>query len=168
MVVLSDKIFPTFQFLSSIKLLAPLVLSCELLASILEAMAKKRGTNIVTHHRGIGGYRLQYPNDNSSNFTGCFTCLFLILGIIYIVLITVVNVAAVGYELVPFISSSFNGSANLWYEKLVPKMWKPVTRSCEASTFSLGQGCLLFELRTDVRSHHEHVGVLGLQFSRFS
>jgi hypothetical protein len=150
MVVLSAKILqtsPLFPVLSSIKAAGFLVLSRELLTSIIEAMAKKRGTHIVTHHRGIGSYRLKYPEDNSANFTGCFTCLFLILGGIYIILITVVNVAAVGYELVPFISSSFNGSANLWYEKLVPERWKPVTRSCEASTFALGQGCLLFELR---------------------
>jgi len=98
----------------------------------------------MARKRDIGNYRLTYSDDNSANFTACFTYVFLILGAIYIILITVVNVAAVGYELVPFISSSYNGSANLWYEGLVPERWKPVTRSCEASTFSLNQGCLLF------------------------
>jgi len=89
----------------------------------------------------IGKYRLDYPAHSDGKFNACFTYTVFILAVIGTVLITIVNVAGVGYELVPFISSSYNGSANLWYERFVPNRWTPVTRSCEASMFTLGQGC---------------------------
>ena len=122
---------------------------------------------IGAYRDDIGKYRLEYPA-NAGKFSAAFTFTVLILGVFWIILITIVNVAAVGYELVPFISTSYNGSANLWYERLLPDKWKPETRSCEASTFLLGQSGLPARHVTNTRSHDKHVWALGLYVSRLS
>ena len=96
---------------------------------------------IATYGTNILNYRLGYPAE-SEKFNATFTYTVLISGLFWFALITAINVAAVGYELVPFISSSFNGSANLWYEGFLPDIWKPVTSSCEPKIFPLGQSSL--------------------------
>jgi hypothetical protein len=97
---------------------------------------------LKTLPRKIANYRFEYT-DTSGSFKGGFTWTILFLGVIYITVVTIINVVAVGYELVPFISSQYNGSANLWYEGFLPNMWRPVTRSCEPTIFGLGQSCPL-------------------------
>jgi hypothetical protein len=86
----------------------------------------------------VVNYRLQYPAE-PQNFTRVFTVAVIVLGIFWIAFITVVNVATIGYELVPTFSTTYNGSADLWYEKVFPDRWKPVTRVCEPASLSLGK-----------------------------
>ena len=63
-----------------------------------------------------------------------------ILGIIWLILITVLNVVAVAYETVPFTSTSFNDTTQLWYERFVPTFWLPSSRSCSGSVIPLNAG----------------------------
>jgi hypothetical protein len=45
----------------------------------------------------------------------------LVLGVIYTIFITLINVIAVGYETTSTLSTSFNDSRPLWYEYFIPK-----------------------------------------------
>lgn len=63
------------------------------------------------------------------------------VGTVYIVIITIINVAAVGYQLVPVTSTIFNESYVLWYERILPKTsWIPQSRSCDGSVIKLQEG----------------------------
>lgn len=57
-----------------------------------------------------------------------------------VIVTTVFNVAAVGYELVPIFSSAYNDTLGLWYEKLIPTSIRPQTRSCQPSVIQLNEG----------------------------
>src|ERR1700733_7918971 len=70
-----------------------------------------------------------------------FTVGFVAIGVIWIVFITLVNVAAVGYEVVPVFSVSFNSTSTLWYERFAPTaFWLLKSWTCNPSTIQLGQG----------------------------
>jgi hypothetical protein len=62
------------------------------------------------------------------------------LGVIWTVLLTILNVAAVGYETVPIFSTSFNSSTPLWYERFVLTRWLfPASLSCSPFLIEPGQ-----------------------------
>lgn len=66
------------------------------------------------------------------------TVLIVVLFVLYITGVTLVNVAAVGYEIVSFTSTTYNDTTELWYEKLIPaSIWRPQTRSCEGTVIKL-------------------------------
>ena len=62
--------------------------------------------------------------------------------VIWIVLITLVNVVAVGYELVSVSSTDFNNTARNWYEKVnhlnhvIPSSW-----NCLYSVIKVNESC---------------------------
>jgi len=70
-----------------------------------------------------------------------FNVIVYILGILWIAFITLLNVAAVGYDVVSVYSTSFNSSTLLWYEKfaltsrLFPRSW-----SCDPAVLEPGEG----------------------------
>jgi len=84
---------------------------------------------------------LQYPVTRSIALGQWFNIFIILLGIGWVSLITIINIAAVGYELVPFTTTIYNTSATLWYERL-PLMtsWFPQGRSCDGSIIKLGEG----------------------------
>ena len=59
---------------------------------------------------------------------------------VWLLIITVVNIVAVAYETVPFTDLKYNSSERLWYEKVVPTFWLPPTRQCEPSLIPVGGG----------------------------
>lgn len=67
-----------------------------------------------------------------------FNIAIIVLGIAWTTVVTIVNVAAVGYELVPFTSTLFMSPEKLWYEKLLPSTpYIPQSRTCDGSIIKL-------------------------------
>jgi hypothetical protein len=107
-------------------------------------------------------YRLKYPAE-PQKFTRVFTVAVFVLILLWGAFITAVNVATVGYELVPTFSTTYNGSANLWYEKVLPDRWRPVTRYCEPASFPLGKSIHTMRLPLKFRPHHQCLWIIHLQ-----
>ena len=64
-----------------------------------------------------------------------FAQIVITLGILWSVIVTLISIAAVGYESVTIYSDTYNSTEKLWYEKIFPKSdWIPTSRVCEAST----------------------------------
>jgi hypothetical protein len=60
---------------------------------------------------------------------------------VWMVIVTLINVAAVGYELVTLQSPNFNNTDQNWYEKIMPsKSWIPATWACSPSVIKLNEG----------------------------
>ena len=109
----------------------------------------------------VANYRLKYPAE-PQNFNRVFTATVFGLGILWIAFVTVVNVATLGYELVPIFSTTFDRSAGLWYEKVLPERWRPVTRSCGPVSFPLGKSVHHVRLLLNFRPHHKCLRFRGL------
>jgi hypothetical protein len=76
-----------------------------------------------------------------------FNSALLCIGVLWSALITLLNVAAVGYETVSIVSSSFDGTP-LWYERFpLTRFWLPQSRSCQPAKIQKNQG--------DVLSHRQ-------------
>jgi hypothetical protein len=70
-----------------------------------------------------------------------FTSITILLMIIWLVIVTVINIIAVAYEVIPFTSTSYNESAPPpWYQRITPGFLRPSIRSCDGSTIPLGTG----------------------------
>lgn len=83
---------------------------------------------------------ISYPLTRDVTLGVCFNVTILILGIVWVAVITLVNVAAVGYELMPTLSADFNASYTLWYERFTKRTsWIPQTRNCTPSVIKLGE-----------------------------
>ena len=60
------------------------------------------------------------------------TPILLSLGFIYVIVITLVNVVAVGYEPLVYSSTDYNGTHGLWYDKFVPSKGRNYShRQCD-------------------------------------
>ena len=65
----------------------------------------------------------------------------LVVGITYVIFITLINVVAVGYEYKTVISADFNNPTQLWYENFLAKLGGlPKTWHCNASTVKVTKG----------------------------
>ena len=62
-----------------------------------------------------------------------------ILGILFVVFITIVAVITSAYEYTPVLSSSFNQTQAIWYDFLDTK-WLPAPRTCQGSLMKVGEG----------------------------
>jgi hypothetical protein len=93
----------------------------------------------ISHPEAMRAF-LDYPFRRPAEGTTLFQWAAILSFIFWILFITVVNVAAVGYELVPVVSPSYNATNDLWYGIFIPNQWKPTTRSCEGNVFRLGEG----------------------------
>jgi hypothetical protein len=89
----------------------------------------------------LGSSWFDYPLTRPVTLRSHFNVSILVLGVVYIVLITLINVAAVGYDSVSFISSSCNGTLTLWYDQFLPKtVLLPPSRTCQASAIKANEG----------------------------
>ena len=60
---------------------------------------------------------------------------------VWMVIVTLINVAAVGYELVTVPSTNFNNTARNWYEKIMPSnSFLPASWACSSSVIKLNEG----------------------------
>lgn len=84
---------------------------------------------------------LQYSITKPVTAGICFNVTIILLGIAWVVLITVINVAAVGYEIVIITSTVFNSSYTLWYESFpLLSSWVSSARTCNGSIINLNEG----------------------------
>jgi hypothetical protein len=71
-----------------------------------------------------------------------------LLGLLFIslaalVVVTVFNFQASGYEKLPLVSNDFNKTVTLWYQKFVPNkihLPTPEAWQCDASTIKVNEG----------------------------
>ena len=83
---------------------------------------------------------ISYPVTRGVHLGICFNVTIVLLGLLWVTVITLVNVAAVGYELVPTTSADFNASYTLWYERYtMGTSWIPQTWNCDPSIIKLGE-----------------------------
>jgi hypothetical protein len=94
------------------------------------------------------GFKLKYP------FTQPFTIphitiIVCALGVLWTIVVTLVNVAALGYDVVPVYSTSFSSSGTLlWYEKFVLTRWFfPASWSCDPMVLEPWQRTISLEFR---------------------
>jgi len=80
---------------------------------------------------------LEYSVTRSIPLSQCKTVLVVVLGTIFVGLSTLINVIAVGYELVPSASTTYNTTYSLWYERLLPTAWYPESRTCSSAIINL-------------------------------
>jgi len=70
-----------------------------------------------------------------------FNLYILVLGSIYAIIITLLNIIVVGYESIATTSSNYNGSYSLWYEHLLPMTpLLPISWNCSATSISVNDG----------------------------
>jgi len=68
-----------------------------------------------------------------------FTAAILVGGTIWVTFVTILSVATVGYELHSVVTSDFNGTTPLWYEKFLRYTpWMPQTKTCDSSIIKVG------------------------------
>ena len=73
-----------------------------------------------------------------------FKPIFLVLGVLFVAFITLINVAAVGYENISVISVAYNRTESLWYEHVMGRMGGfPKRWNCSASTIKVAEGALV-------------------------
>jgi hypothetical protein len=67
---------------------------------------------------------------------------FIIVGaILWIIIVTLINIVAVGYELVSVSSTNFNNTARNWYEKVIhPNSIIPSSWDCLYSVIKVNEG----------------------------
>jgi hypothetical protein len=68
-----------------------------------------------------------------------FTRTFFVFGIIWIIIITIINVVVVGYETVPVTSTAFYSANKLWYEGFSLGTYY-VSRTCNATIVKMHEG----------------------------
>ena len=75
----------------------------------------------------------------------------------FVAIVTVINVVAVGYELVAITTTDYNSSTPLWYEKFMPKSWTPQTKTCQPTVIKLNERSLpcCVELIKAVSTHDQ-------------
>jgi len=81
----------------------------------------------------------QYPLQKDINLR-YFTPALICFGIIWIAMITLLNVAVVGYEPVAFTSTNYATNTTAWYEKFIPKFLSLLPRSCNATIIQQNEG----------------------------
>ena len=75
-----------------------------------------------------------------------FTPAVLILGAIYVLSITLINVATVGYDSITYTSTDFNGTHTLWFDRFIPTRGSFYNhRKCSAAALALNNRILLQE-----------------------
>lgn len=77
------------------------------------------------------------------------------VGFLYIIIITFVNVVAVGYDTINYSSLIYNETHSLWYDRLVPFRGPSYNhRSCESALVKLND-CKSIQCDTDGRRFYE-------------
>jgi hypothetical protein len=73
------------------------------------------------------------------------TPILIISGLLYVLVATLINVVAVGYETIVFASTDYNETHSLWYDRFAP--WSGNHRQCSAALIKLND-CTLSSGRT--------------------
>jgi hypothetical protein len=87
-------------------------------------------------------YKFQYPVKKEITLKW-LTPILIVVGLLYVIVITLVNVAAVGYETIVYTSPDYNGTHSLWYDKFTP--WEGNHRQCDNVAIRLNDCALLNE-----------------------
>jgi len=67
-----------------------------------------------------------------------FTPTVIVLGLIFVIVSTLINVASVGYNPISYTSTDFNGTHALWYDKFIPGRGSSYNhRNCEPFPLTL-------------------------------
>ena len=83
---------------------------------------------------------LKYPITKPVSLGIWFNVSMIVLGIAWVALVTVFNVATVAYETASITTIQFNASYTLWYERVNPfSSWVPPARTCNGSPISLNE-----------------------------
>jgi hypothetical protein len=69
------------------------------------------------------------------------TPILIIGGLLYVLVLTLINVVAVGYETIVFTSTDYNETHSLWYDRFAP--WSGNHRQCNAALIKLNDCTLL-------------------------
>jgi hypothetical protein len=95
---------------------------------------------------------LEYPLSRPISVKRRWLVLIIAVAICFVLLTTMINIIAVGYELVSFTSTTYNEDHTLWYERLISvTSWLPRSRACDGTVIKLmeRQSLTLFQ-RSDV------------------
>jgi len=104
-------------------------------------LASRRSPRLGTNdHRARSMWSPKVQYSITRNITiPYFTPILCVLGFVWIGIITLLNIAAIGYDSVTQYSTSFNNSKPLWYERFaLTKSVFPASWSCSPSV-NLGQ-----------------------------
>jgi len=82
-------------------------------------------------------FLLEYPVTRRITLPRWVKASLVFIAMVFVTTITIGNIIAVGYELVPLTSTSFNETTSFWYDKFIPTNWRPQSRSCDAATIKL-------------------------------
>ena|SRR5579859_1534518 len=82
----------------------------------------------------------QYPVTRPINLNYWAAFFLAFVGVLWIVVVTVINVIAVGYELVPVTSTTFNDTMVFWYYAFSRASWLPKGRNCQGSILKQREG----------------------------
>jgi len=83
----------------------------------------------------------EYHITRPIRFGRFWTAVFITAGLLWCTFVTLINIATVGYEIVPITSTSFNYPYHMWYENIFPiTSWLPAARSCDPSVIRLLEG----------------------------
>jgi len=91
---------------------------------------------------------LEYNVTRPIHLNRCWTLTAAIVALLAIVLVTLSNVVAVGYEFVSFDSTSFCDPSGLWYQRFLPTFLYPASRTCQGVALNLGDGKTVQEYKS--------------------
>lgn len=93
-----------------------------------------------------------------------FTPVMIGLFIAYLLIITLVNIVAVGYESIIYTSFQYNATHRLWYDPLLPHRGTDYShRQCEPAQVSLNDCSETNVMYPDCRHHDkQHVQLLAI------
>jgi len=87
---------------------------------------------------------MRYAVDREIQFPAKTAVFISFLFAFWALLITLINVAAQGYETVTILTTDFNGTNRFWYDRFIPVPLQSRHRNCTAATLTLGQCTILF------------------------
>ena len=86
---------------------------------------------------------MRYSVNRAIHFPAQLVFLISFLFAFWALVITLVNVAAQGYEIVTCLTSDFNGTNWLWYDNFIPASDRSQHRNCTPATLKLDD-CTIF------------------------
>jgi hypothetical protein len=81
---------------------------------------------------------MQYPIGREIEFSTKVVFAISFLFAFWAVLVTLINVAAQGYDIVTTLTTDFNGTNFLWYDNFIPAPLRSRHRNCTAASLKLG------------------------------
>src|SRR5277367_1866214 len=94
------------------------------------------------HHSGfriMGLGRLSYSIDRPIGFPLKIALLLAFFVALWAVVISLINVAAQGYETLTIITSDFNGTNRIWFDDFIPRSERSRHRNCTPAILKLDQ-----------------------------